>query len=236
MARGRFISNKITTDRKVHELSSDTCRLAYTWAITLADRDGRIIGEPEMLLAQLFPRRVDITVKNIQAFIDEWIKANFIFIYLNYDGDKVIQFKNFEKNQLGLRKNKEPESIFDEPDKLRIIAGTFTEEVPSNRIEENINRIEENAIIDFDSIQKTIEKLTGYPPNGGKAVEAINEILSMGATIEDIKAGYQWLIDNGKTVQYYQSLVNPTRTAMSIRMQESNKTKSTYTGAKVYDE
>lgn len=162
MARGRFISNKISTDRKVHELSSDTCRLAYTWSITFADREGRVIGEPEMLLALVFPRRREISVEQMQSFIDEWVKADFIFIYRNEDGDRVIQFKNFEKNQVGLRKDKEPESIFTLPDKLRIIAGTFPEECGVNRIEENVNKngIEEAAAVVFDAYMSNIGQVS----------------------------------------------------------------------------
>lgn len=138
MARGRFISNKITTDRQVHELSSDTCRLAYTWMITLADKEGRVIGEPEMLLALLFPRRRDITVSQMEAYIDEWINAGFVFMFLGNDGDRVLQLVNFEKHQVGLRKDKEPDSAYDCPDNCRIIAGKIPENVRVNRIEEEV--------------------------------------------------------------------------------------------------
>lgn len=86
----------------------------------------------------------------------------------------------------------------------------------------------------FSKIQKTIEQLTGYPPNGSKGIEAIQEILNMGATVEDIKASIKWLNDNGKTVRYYNTLVNPTRTAMSIRLQQKQDV-NRYEGAKVYE-
>lgn len=127
MARGRFVSGKIIVDRKVHDLSSDTCRLAYTWMIPLADREGRVTGEPEMLLSQIFPRRRDVSADNMQGFIDEWVQAGFIYVYIGKDGDKVIQLINFEKHQTGLRKDREPESIFDNPEDCRIIAGRLPE-------------------------------------------------------------------------------------------------------------
>ena len=163
MARGRFLSNKIATDRKVHELSNDTCRLAYTWSISFADKEGRVIGEPEMLLALIFPRRRDITIEIMQSFIDEWVKANFIFIYQNSDGDRVIQFINFEKNQVGLRKDKEPESLFDNPEDCRIIAGRLPEKdrVNINRIEFKENRIEYTAADVYKVYQDNIGQLSG---------------------------------------------------------------------------
>lgn len=94
---------------------------------------------------------------------------------------------------------------------------------------------EESAIDRFSLIQKTIETITGYPPNGAKGIDAIQEVEKMGATDDDIKAGIQWKIDNGHNIRYYQSLVEPIRTAMSIRLQ-SKTTTSKYENAKVYDE
>ena len=86
----------------------------------------------------------------------------------------------------------------------------------------------------FLEIQKTIEELTGYPPNGAKGIEAIKEIEKMGAIDVDIKAGIQWLNENGRTVRYYNTLVNPTRTAMAMRLQQ-NQNVNRYENAKVYE-
>ena len=68
-----------------------------------------------------------------------------------------------------------------------------------------------------------------------RELNAIQEILNMGATVEDIKSGIKWLNDNGKTVRYYNTLVNPTRTAMSIRLQQTQAV-NRYENSKVYDE
>ena len=197
MARGRFISNKIAIDRKVHELSSDTCRLAYTWSITFADREGRIIGEPEMLLALVFPRRRDITIETIQSYIDEWVRAEFIYIYLNGDGDKVIQFINFEKNQVGLRKDKEPESVYDHPDNCRIIVGNVPDKLPSNRIEDNVNG---NGIED----ESTAAVYSAYSNNIGMLSGVISEKID--ADIKEYTA--KWVIEaiEKATVQEKRSL------------------------------
>jgi hypothetical protein len=49
MARGRMINNAIAGDIKIHALSDDSSRLAFTWLITFADRKGRTLGDPQML-------------------------------------------------------------------------------------------------------------------------------------------------------------------------------------------
>jgi len=96
-----------------------------------------------------------------------------------------------------------------------------------NRVQNTETETETEAIaIDrFSTIQKTIETITGYPPNGAKGIDAIQEVERIGATDEDIKAGIQWKIDNGHNIRYYQSLVEPIRTAMSMRLQTSAKSK-----------
>lgn len=110
MARGRMISNEITRDKKINDLSSDTCRLAFTWLVTFADVEGRTYGDPAMLRSMLFPRRTDITFEMIQEFIIEWQDAGLVQWY-EAGGDKWIAFPNFGKHQK-LRKDREtPSSI-----------------------------------------------------------------------------------------------------------------------------
>lgn len=110
MARGRFISNAIMSDKAINQLSNDTSRLAFTWLITIADAEGRTHGDPAMVRSLLFPRRADITLEAMEAYIAEWAEAGLIIWYEASD-DKWIWFPNFEKHQIGLRKDRELESI-----------------------------------------------------------------------------------------------------------------------------
>ena len=186
MARGRFISSSIITDRQIHELSSDTCRLAYTWAVTLADREGRIIGEPDLLAAQLFPRRREITPEMIEGYILEWIEAEFVIWYIGGDGDRVLQFVNFEKHQIGLRKEREAESIYDNPDDCRIIAGAIPEQSPVNikLSKDNIKSMPQTDL--FDACKSAYETKKGLLVTDGRAfTEMINEFEQKGVTISD---------------------------------------------------
>lgn len=123
MARGRFISNDVIDDKEMNDLSSDTCRLAYVYLITIADREGRIAGDPPYLKSLLFPRRYDVTPDMIQGFILEWVEAGFVIWYECSNGEKALRLVNFEKHQKGLRKDREATSKFDDPSHCRILAG-----------------------------------------------------------------------------------------------------------------
>lgn len=123
MARGRFISNDVIDDKEMNDLSSDTCRLAYVYLITIADREGRVAGDPPYLKSLLFPRRYDVTPDMIQEFILEWVEAGFVIWYECSNGEKALRLVNFEKHQKGLRKDREAESKFEDPAKCKILAG-----------------------------------------------------------------------------------------------------------------
>lgn len=125
MARGRFISNAVIEDSGIHDLSSDTSRLAYIFLITLADREGRITGELGYLTSKLFPRRREITTDMVKNFIIEWANAGFVVWYEDENEKRALQLINFEKHQRGLRKDREPVSEYANPEGCRILAGTL---------------------------------------------------------------------------------------------------------------
>lgn len=110
MARGRFITNGITSDKKINDLSDDTSRLAFTWLITFADCEGRTHGDPAMVRSMLFPRRTDVTIDKIASYLSEWQQAGLVRIY-TANGDTWLDFPNFGKHQTGLRKDHEAASI-----------------------------------------------------------------------------------------------------------------------------
>jgi len=73
----------------------------------------------------------------------------------------------------------------------------------------------------FDFVQNSLQKITGIPA-APVFDEAIKEISAMGATFEDMKAGYEWFRAQKKTLKFYGSLVGPTRTAMARRLGDKN--------------
>lgn len=109
MARGRFISSGIASDQRVNALKDDTSRVAFTWLITFADAEGRTHGDPAMVRSLVFPRRTDVSIEQMQAYITEWAEAGLIRWY-EANGDLWIDFPKFDKYQTGLRKDREQRS------------------------------------------------------------------------------------------------------------------------------
>ena len=110
MARGRFVSQEITKDKKINNLSNDTSRLAFTWLLTMTDCEGRTYGDPAIVRSMVFPRRSDVTVEQMETYIQEWCDSGMV-IWYESEGDMWISFPNFEKHQVGLRKDKEAPSV-----------------------------------------------------------------------------------------------------------------------------
>lgn len=130
MARGRMINSAICADKRINELCDDTSRLAFTWLVTFADVEGRTYGDPALLRSQLFPRRTDITAERMEEYIREWAAAGLVIWYEAKD-DLWIEFPAFEKNQIGLRKDREPGSEIPAPEEGRIKDVNGQDEVPS---------------------------------------------------------------------------------------------------------
>jgi hypothetical protein len=109
MARGRFVSKEVCIDKKVNDLKDPWAMLGFTWLITHADVDGRTYGDPELVKSLIFPRQREITDEDVERFIRQWQDAGMIEWY-EVEEEKFIQFLNFEKHQVGIRRDKEPVS------------------------------------------------------------------------------------------------------------------------------
>ena len=129
-----MVVNAIASDKKINMLSDDTSRLAFTWLITFADCEGRTHGDPAVVRSMLFPRRQDVTIERMTAYIVEWALLGLV-IWYESDGDVWISFPKFDKNQPGLRKDREAPSRIPTPpeidlDELRSKAGANPEYLP----------------------------------------------------------------------------------------------------------
>ena len=114
MARGRFISNEIARDKEVNSLSDAWSMLGFERLITFADRDGRVHGDPAVVRSLVFPRNSEITIEQMESYIQEWSSAALI-IWYEAKGDWWICFPNFAKHQVGMRYDREPESQIPPP-------------------------------------------------------------------------------------------------------------------------
>jgi DnaD/phage-associated family protein len=148
MARGRFITNAIMDDKRINDLSCDTSRLAFTWLITLADCEGRVIGDPAVMRSKLFPRRTDVTTDDVEHYMAEWAAAGLIYWYHAKD-DMWIWFPAFEKNQAGLRKDREAPSSIPDPESgtpvKTIYSGVTPELLPVKLIKSKVKNNNNSA-------------------------------------------------------------------------------------------
>ena len=112
MARGRMLNQTIATDKKLNELSMEA-EFVYLKTIPHLDRDGLILGEPMPLWAQICPRRSEL-MPRITGIIDELIASGLVVAYSD-NGDTILLFPGFTKNQGGMRYDREAPSRFGAP-------------------------------------------------------------------------------------------------------------------------
>lgn len=97
MARQRFIWPTIWDDPDLGRLSSDA-RLLYIGCFSLADDDGRIIGDPTYLRTQIFRYRA-LSDRQIIKLRDELADACGHFTVYSKDGHDYIAFTNWGEFQ-----------------------------------------------------------------------------------------------------------------------------------------
>lgn len=112
MARGRLLNRTISTDDRLNNLSQEAM-LLYLLTIPHLDRDGLIDGRPRVLWASAAPLRMDL-LDSAPRIAQEWIDAGLV---IRYNGARtpVLWFVGFQKNQTGMRYDREPPSQFAPP-------------------------------------------------------------------------------------------------------------------------
>ncbi len=142
MARGRMIASTVADDKRFNELPVDAA-LVYLMAIPQLDRDGLILGEPGVLWGQVCRRRADL-MPRMEAIIKAWIAAELVTAYKNEDGDTILYFTGFQKNQAMTHYDREAASRFPcPPGYARTAKGLVQDEVKRPvkgwRLEQNSN-------------------------------------------------------------------------------------------------
>jgi len=110
MARGRFLSATVNTDRRLNALSVEAA-LIYLMAIPYLDRDGLMHGDPDIVQGSVCPKRRRLQLDSI---IGEWMASGLVVQY-ECDEGPVLWFKGFTKNQQGMHYDREAPSRFPPP-------------------------------------------------------------------------------------------------------------------------
>lgn len=106
MARGRMLNKSISASVKINSLSCDTCKLMATWIIPHLDMRGVFYSDPAMVKSAIFPRRADVTIKQVSGYLQELSNAGLIEIF-EANGDVWQCWPGFVHNQVGLRADRE---------------------------------------------------------------------------------------------------------------------------------
>lgn len=140
MARGRMINTSISSSVQVKRLCrsvGESGALFWTWMIAHLDVDGRIVGDPDLLKAIVCPTCSGVTPDLVRKTLGVAHDLGLIQWYLD-DGEMYVQYPGFERNQIGLRKEKEKQSQIPAPtgvnvtELLRSEDGVTTESVRTN--------------------------------------------------------------------------------------------------------
>lgn len=114
MPEGRFLSKKIAADYELNTAVSLEADYLFTRCIPHLDREGRMAGHPAQVKALAAPLRSEITPEVVDRCLEELAAAGLVLWY-EVEGRPYLRFSGFEKNQQGMRKDREAESQVPSP-------------------------------------------------------------------------------------------------------------------------
>jgi hypothetical protein len=118
MARGRMLNKSISYNKDValltNELGADA-GLVFTWIIAHLDREGRFHGDEDVIKGTVFPRIAGILPAIIRKTLARAAKLELV-VWYEVDGEKYLYYPGFDRQQIGIRKDREPRSDFPSPD------------------------------------------------------------------------------------------------------------------------
>lgn len=110
MARRRYISTKISTDKQINKLAmeyGDFAVLLYTWMIPHAEDNTEITGDYEELLLTICPGRRDKSVEDIKQAVEGMLELKLIY-QTEKDGRPILAFpsQSFYSYQTYIKENR----------------------------------------------------------------------------------------------------------------------------------
>ena len=134
MARGRFLSKAIADDLRLADISLKSYAL-FLSAIPHLDVEGRLKGHPRQVKRIVMGMRRDFNEANIEISLTELSDVGLV-VWYEVENDQYLFFPDFKENQLGLRPEREAESVLPPPtpDHLRSIP----EQLRTNRVKVKI--------------------------------------------------------------------------------------------------
>lgn len=97
MPRIRTIKPQHVNDKELAKISLQA-HLFWVLSWCFSDDEGVFENDPLLLKSQLFPRRTDIRIEQVQQWIDQLVKARFI-IPFTHDGEGYLLHRTFKTHQ-----------------------------------------------------------------------------------------------------------------------------------------
>jgi len=102
MSQYRLLWTGITRSKKIKAVSGTksfrvSCHLLYTWLMPFADDEGRMVGDPIWVLANVVPYE-DFTMSEIEKMLTELDRVNLLYFYIVED-EHFIEICDFEDRQ-----------------------------------------------------------------------------------------------------------------------------------------
>jgi hypothetical protein len=97
MARKRMIDPNFWIDEKLGRISREA-RLMFMGCISQSDDDGRLQGHTALLKSLIFPYDLDITLQEVEDWLNELDKEKLIIRY-EVANQKYVEMPNFSKHQ-----------------------------------------------------------------------------------------------------------------------------------------
>lgn len=240
MANRRMIASDLFEDDFIGGLSFFE-RLLWIGLITsVADDQGRMMDAPALIRSRVFLYDIEqVKDSQVEDCMDKLYKCGKIVRYVA-DNKHLIQITKWWKYQTPAwaspSKYPAPVGWVDRVkchisgNKVKTenwdkIGGYVENYVPiqDRPIEEGNgegNGEGEGEVQVGDPIQRLFETELGFMPSISD-IKALDEFKSMGATIEDLREGIKWRLENNKSpIRNYQAVIEPTRTAMLKRTQQ----------------
>lgn len=98
-----MINKSISVSEQVNGLPSIFDKLLFTWMIPHTDDFGRMSGSPAKVKALVVPMLDGVKLKDVEQALHNMHSAELI-IWYEVEGEKYVQFPNFEVHQTGLHK------------------------------------------------------------------------------------------------------------------------------------
>lgn len=113
MADGRFVSKSIAQSEQLGRVSLEADYL-FGRCIPHLDREGRMIGNPELVRSMVCPLRRELDADRVGKLIAELVQAELV-VWYEANGRQCLFFPGFHRHQRGLRKRREAVSRLPSP-------------------------------------------------------------------------------------------------------------------------